>query len=351
MKGGERERRHLRCSVSRRARKDHAVKIRLLTLLTLVAIISLPAAAQVTDTYVVPAAANLSGNFGTRWMTQFSVFNPHLDYPLTVSVTYIPTGGGQGIEELIDIPANSLAYSDNILSELFEVSGGGALLVASFPEDNPGVPNDVLSRAFLVTSNTYNNASSGTYGQTIPGSWTGLLDFESDEISAVAHGIRNSTRTGWRTNVGGVNLGRCTATLRINVYDANGNKILNQAPLILPPLGHFQDSLPVQVEAGTVEFFLDDPCAGDDERYAVVFPYTSTIDQLSGDPTYQTPALLAPKDILALSAASTKTAAAFDPTNVGKKIDSGYARGVRALADRRGTAKLVRTEKGMRVTR
>jgi len=306
----------------------------------------IPAAAQVNDTYVIPAAANSAGNFGTRWMTQFSVFNPQLDWPLVVSITYIPTGGGQGIEELIEIPANSLAYSDNLLDDLFGVSGGGSLLVATFPEDNPNVPDDVISRAFLVTSNTYNNSRSGTFGQTIPGVWAGLLDYDSDGISAVAHGIRNIQSLGWRTNVGAVNLGRCTARLLVSVYDADGRRILNQRVMSIPPLGHIQEGLPVQVESGTVEFFLEDPCVNDDNAYAVVFPYTSTIDQLSGDPTYQSPTLLAsPSSIF------SKAGFKLDPTNIGKKIDSSFARGVRTQAERRGKAKLMRSEKGWQIAR
>ena len=315
-------------------------------LLTLLLLAALPAAAQVNDTYVIPAAANTPGQFGTRWMTKFSVFNPQLDWPLVVSVTYIPTGGGTGIEELIELPPNSLAYSDNILGDLFGVTGGGSLLVATFAEDNPRVPNDVVSRAFLVTTNTYNNSRTGTYGQTIPGVWAGLLDFDTDGISAIAHGITNSTRLGWRTNIGAVNLGRCTAHLLISVYDADGRRLLNQERFSVPPLGHIQDSLPIQIESGTIEFFLDDPCANAENAYAVVFPYTSTIDQLSGDPTYQSPTLLAsPGSIFA------KAGFKVDPTNVGKKIDSSYARTVRAQAERRGIAKLVRSEKGWQITR
>jgi len=134
----------------------------------------------------------VAGNFGTRWLTQFSVFNPQLDHPLTVSVTFLPTGGGTGIERTFTVPANGTVLSDNILDDLFGLkTGSGGLLVATFPEDNPKVPNDVLSRSFLITTNTYNNVASGTYGQTIPGVWAGLQDFTNDGISAVAHGIRN----------------------------------------------------------------------------------------------------------------------------------------------------------------
>ena len=245
------------------------------------------ASAQIFDTYVIPVSGNVPGAFGTRWMTQFSVFNPQ-QYDLHVSVTLVPTGGGQGATALIRVPANSLAYSDNILKDLFNLSGSGALLVATFPEDNPGVPDKALDRSFALSTETYNNAPSGTYSQTIPGTFAGLMDFNFDGITAVAHGIRNLASAGWRTNVGAVNLGRSNVTLRVSVYDADGRTIVSKAPLDLPPLGHRQAPLPVEVNIGTIEFFVDDP-----SQQAVVFPYSSTIDQFSGDPRYQSPVLLA----------------------------------------------------------
>lgn len=320
---------------------------RLLLIATILCLASLPATAQVNDTYIITGAANGNGQNGTRWLTQFSLFNPHLDYELRVSVTLLPTGGTPGIEKLVRVPANSITYSDNLITDLFGLSSGsGSLLVATFAEDNIGVPNDVLSRSFLVTSNTYNDARTGTFGQTVPGVWAGLFDFDTDGISAVSHGIRNSNQSGWRTNIGAANLGRCNVTLRVSVYDADGHTILNQAPFVLPPLGHFQDSLPVAVEAGSVEFFVDDPCATSNENYAVVFPYTSMIDNFSGDPTYQTPTLLASANVLFAKAQAAK----HDPTSVGKKIDSSYARGVRATAERQGEALLRRDAKGWRIT-
>jgi hypothetical protein len=291
----------------------------------LLAVVSLPLAAQINDTYVIPVTANLAGSFNTRWLTQFSVFNPQLDYPLTVSVTFLPTGGGTGMERTFTVPANGTALSDNILDDLFGIkNGSGALLVATFPEDNPKVPNDVLSRSFLITTSTYNNVASGTYGQTIPGVWAGLQDFTSDGISAVAHGVRNIARLGWRTNVGAVNLGRSNVTLRVNIYDGSGKTILKNAPLDIPPLGHRQASLPAEVDGGSVEFFVDDPT-----HQAVVFPYSSTIDQLSGDPTYQGPTLLASAKVLFKMGLP-------QPSTLGRKIDTEFARGIRDTAARLG---------------
>jgi len=283
--------------------------------------------AQLNDTYVIPVAGNTPGAFGTRWMTQFSVFNPQ-SYELKVSITFVPTLGGKGLEALIRVPANAVAFSNNVLNDVFNVSGSGALLVATFAEDNPGVKDDVISRAFLVTTNTFNNSSSGTFGQTIPGVWAGVMDFNTDGITAVAHGIRNLSRQGWRANVGAVNLGRTSVTMRLNVYDIDGNTIAKNVPFTIPPLAHMQDTLPVQVDRGAIEFFVDDST-----KQAVVFPYVSVIDQLSGDPTYQSPTLLATPHALFGKAA-------IDPTAIGRKIDNSFARGVRATADRIGEVEL-----------
>ena len=295
-------------------------------------LIATAAVAQINDTYIIPAAGNTAGAFNTRWATQFSLFNPQ-SYALRVSVTYVPTLGGQGVEKIVNVPANAVAFSDNVLADLFQREGGGALLVATFPEDNPGVPDSIVARAFLVTSNTFNNSRSGTYGQTIPGVWAGLQDFTKDGISAVAHGIRNLQSQGWRTNVGAVNLGRSSVRMRLNVYDINGHTIASNIPFNIPPLAHLQDTLPVQVDRGSVEFFIDDPLANDANNSAVVFPYVSVIDNLSGDPSYQSPTLLATPNVLFKKGV-------LEPTSIGKKIDTNFARPIRNAAVSLGEGEL-----------
>src|SRR5262249_19844555 len=120
----------------------------ILRLAAVLLFIALPLAAQVNDTYVIPAVANTPGSFGTHWMTQLSIFHPQLDYALTVQVLYLPTGGGSVIGQKITVQPNSTTLVDNSLSEIFHRSGSGAYVIAAFPEDNPGVPDDVVSRAF-----------------------------------------------------------------------------------------------------------------------------------------------------------------------------------------------------------
>jgi hypothetical protein len=273
----------------------------------------------VNDTYVIPAVANAPGSFGTQWMTQISIFNPQLDYSLKVSVSYLPTGGGKGLEALITVPANGVAFADNSLLEIFNRSGSGAYVIATFPEDNPGVPNDIVSRSFLVNTNTFNlQRDGGTMGQTIPGVWTGLQDYTSDGISAISHGVRQISSAGWRTNFGAVNLGNTAATLRINIYDRDGKTLVKDRAYTIPAQGHAQFGLPVEVNQGSVEFFVDDAT-----KKAVVFPYTSTLDRFTNDPMYQNPLLLASAKLLFGKRA-------VDPTAVGKRITLEEARAVRA---------------------
>jgi hypothetical protein len=287
--------------------------------LLLLVLFALPLAAQVNDTYVIPAVANTPGSFGTQWMTQLSIFNPQLDYSLTVRVLYLPTGGGETIGQKITVAPNSTALTDNSLSEIFHRSGSGAYVIATFPEDNPGVPDDVISRAFLVNTNTFNKQSDGgTMGQTIPGVWAGLQDYATDGISAIAHGLRHLSAFGWRTNFGAVNLGGTPVSLRIRVYDRNGNTLVKDRVYTVPAQGHMQTSLPVEVDQGSMEFFVDDAT-----QKAVVFPYTSTLDRFTNDPMYQTPVLLASAKLLFGKKA-------IDPTAIGRKITVEDARALLA---------------------
>jgi hypothetical protein len=289
---------------------------------------ALPLAAQLNDTYVVPAVGNAPGANNTNWATSLSLFNPHLDYDLKVSLLLIPSGGGNAMEALVSVPKNSTVVSDNVVGEVFRVSGTGALFAATFPEDNPGVEDSVIARSFLVIAKTFNNATTGTFGQTVPGIWTGLQDLDTDGISSVAHNITDN-KTSFRTNIGAVNLGACDVTMYVTIYDANGKSLKTDVPFTIPKFGHFQDRLPVNVDRGSVEFYVDDPCASDQNNFAVVFPYTSTIDNKSGDPSYQSPVLLATPT--ALYKAAGKGA---DPTTLGKKIDTSFARRLRATATR-----------------
>ena len=102
-----------------------------------------------------------------------------------------------------------------------------------------------------------------------------------------------------------------------------------------------QDALPITVDRGSIEFFVDDPCVKNANDAAVVFAYTSTIDQLSGDPSYQSPVLLADPKVIFAKKIET----------IGKKLTNERARQIRDSANNAGEARLVRDASGYRITR
>lgn len=296
------------------------------SLTVLLSFLALPLLGQVNDTYVIPVVGDTAGANNTRWATELHVFNPQA-YQLTVTAVFLPTGGAAGERVDFDVASNSTAYSENVLADVFRRSGTGSLLLATFPEENPGVPDDIVSLSFLVNSKTFNNANSGTFGQTIPGVWAGL---QNDGITAIANGVRNFgvfSATGYRTNIGAVNLGDFSATLRVSVYDDEGRTLLSGAPFTLPPMGHIQDRLPVEVDHGSVEFWVE----GSDP---VVFAYASVVDNRSGDGAYINPVLLATPAVVFPKTASL--------TDLGFKINTEVARRIAAKATHLGKVSMPR---------
>lgn len=295
----------------------------------LVFLSALPLFAQVNDTYVLPIVGNAVGQANIRWISEFHLFNPQA-HDLTVTLIFLPTHGEQAQLVTFDVDPNATAFSENLLSDVFVTDGTGSvtgsLLVAVLPENNRHISDDVLARAVLVNSRAYYRAASGTYGQHLRGVWTGLQDYSTDGVTAIASGIRNEGTlgvTGYRTNIGAVNLGRYSATVYVSVYDEDGRTVRSNIPLEVPPQGHIQDRLPVTVDHGSVEFLVEDRF-----QDAVVFAYASVVDNRTADGVYIEPVLLASPGFL-----YGKT---VRPAEIGKKIDSEVARRIARTAVHRG---------------
>ena len=266
-------------------------------------LVAVPLSAQVSDVYIVPAAADTPGASGTYWMTDFHVMNPQA-YPLRATLVYLPTGGAVGSTFKFDIGANETVWADNIVAEFESPVATGSLLLAVLPEDNPSVPivelEDYLDLSLVLQTRTFNTSASGTLGQGIPGAITGLLDLELDGLSAIATGIRNfgssgPVASGFRANVGALNLGQSSVTLHVTTFNADGDEV-NSSPFILPPEGHWQALLPVTIDHGSIEFWVVDPEPNVDD---FVFPYVSIVDNRTGDATYIEPKLLASPSFIA----------------------------------------------------
>lgn len=311
-----------------------------LLLAGLLCLIALPVFAQVSDTYVIPAVGKVQGGAGTNWLSDVYIMNPQ-PHALNVSVVFLPTLSGFQYEVIVPVPANATAFIDDVVATLFSKATTGSLLLATFPEDNPGVPDTLIDRAFLVNSKTFNSLSSGTFGQSIEGSFTGLFDLRYDGITAIASGAQNwgtNRVNGFRTNVGATNLGVSDVTMRVYVYDAAGNKV-SDIPFYLLPKTHMQQALPITLQEGSLEFVIEnDPYWDHPDDYAIVFPYASIVDNRTGDPIYIKPTLLATSGTLYGKSAAAAAALLQNP---GRKLTLDDARRVAKGATSLGEVKLV----------
>ncbi len=307
-------------------------------------LLAAPASAQVYDTFVIPVVGNTTGGGGTVWGTEFALFNPQ-PHTLFISVTFLPSGLDQGSEVLVEVPSNQTFSVTNAVWDLYRRSGTGSLLLATFVEDNPHVIDPtIINLSFVVQTRTYNDAFSGTYGQGIPGVIAGMMDFPTEQLSAVASGVNNFgsiSLSGFRTNIGALNLGRFEVRILVNVYDEAGRIVAQDLAFDVPPLAHFQDALPVGVRGGTLEFFVFDPGANDPDNFALVFPYVSVVDNKSGDGTFINPVLLASPGYL-----YGKQAKGISTTEIGKKIDKVIAKRARDKSEQLGNLRMVPDETG-----
>ena len=239
---------------------------------------ALPAAAQLSADWMVPAAAHNPGARETFWMTDLSLHNPH-EYDLDVVVQALPSE-----TENFQVPTMNLTLAPWQTLNLWDVLGPGnfdlAGTAAILAYADPALACDPIETChFLVTSRTYTPDASGRgeFGLTVPG--TGVEGSTDWESLAYAAGILNDD-TFFRCNAGVASWTPEWTTVRLDIQDADG-RIVESVYFDVPPYGHIQRRIAPSGEGGSLVFYLD---AGPGD--ALVFPYATVINQETGDASY-----------------------------------------------------------------
>ncbi|MGV8039065.1 MAG: WD40/YVTN/BNR-like repeat-containing protein [Thermoanaerobaculaceae bacterium] len=223
-------------------------------------------------TYVVRTAAHTPGKLGTFWLTDLELRNRG-PAAATVNLYFLEKlkDNSGAVGRTFPVATNRSLRLVDVLGAQFGVTGSsGAILVGS---DQP----------LLVTSRTYNSASSGTYGQYVEGT-PASRGVVQDEVVRLVQLTQNAT---YRTNVGFASTSASATQGVVELYLANGTK-LGERPFFLQPWGAFQeDGIFTKVTGQAV-----------DDGYALVrvttagariFPYASVVDGRTGDPVCAVP--------------------------------------------------------------
>jgi PKD repeat protein len=221
--------------------------------------------------YLVPTSAHKDGYNGTHWATDVAITNPGLAD--AVVRLYFMKGwqdnSGSAAHPVVVPLRRSLKLVDVVQTTFLETSASGAFLVAA------DVP-------LIVTSRTYNLTEGGSYGQYVEGYplAQGAATGQTAWLTQLPQSA--TTDTGFRTNVGVVNVTGQPIVVDISLSAADG-VWLGTKTVVLNPFDFqqvdriFTQFAPLGVDNGYALLTTS-------TQRALFFAYASVIDNQTGDP-------------------------------------------------------------------
>lgn len=178
-----------------------------------------PNAVGAVSHLLLPTSANVQGQFGAYFKTKVSIFN-------AVNASYAIRAGlsdtsGEITHAFISIGPGETVTFNNILSEVFGYTGGGAI----------DLDSGNSSLRFVV--------SSQVYVDTINGRYTTSVQF-ADDLGAITPSrpgyiVGISVNASRRTNVGCASNSGFSQTVSFQAFDANNVAVGSPVAFVLPP--------------------------------------------------------------------------------------------------------------------
>jgi zinc metalloprotease ZmpB len=223
------------------------------------------------DSLTVPVATHGAGAMGTDFRTDLTIFNRSLR-SASVSIFFTPVGTS-GIEQFsvvrVEIEPGQTVSLDDVVARTFRATGPGSLELRG----------DV--GRVDVTSRTYNAREGRTWGQSIP-------SFRVEEGirtggTAILPQLMRNVR--YRTNVGFAEMTGQGGEAEITVFDGGGS-VVETRRYAVAPFGHVQ--VPLLETSGAEGDALRAEVAVVSGG-AVLLPYASVVDNVSGDAVFVSP--------------------------------------------------------------
>ncbi|MGV8041918.1 MAG: PKD domain-containing protein [Thermoanaerobaculaceae bacterium] len=219
----------------------------------------------VTYRYLIPSVAHLPGAGGTVWRTDVAAVNTAPDRA-TLTLSY---HGPTSLGRTATLTGRGAVEHVNILESLFGMSpasqSSGSLEIAS-------------NRPLAISSRTYNQTPSGTYGQAYPAL------AESDALAPGQAGVLPQLKrsNSFRTNVGIANPGPTPVTVLITLLGATGAQVGSSRTLTAAPGGWAQQYDIFSAAGAGMQAVA---CATVEVSGGRAWAYASLIDSATGDPT------------------------------------------------------------------
>jgi hypothetical protein len=218
--------------------------------------------------YTIPGVADLNNGFAS-WRSDIRIFNP-ASTAADVTLAYYPQGGAATPQAVtLSVGAGEVKAIDNALQTLYGLTNSGGALVVSTANNS----------TLTVTARTYNQTSTGTYGQFIP-AVTPLESVGAGERALQILQLESSSA--YRTNLGLVETSGAPATFDITVLP-EGSKVSAKLTMELAANEFRQISL-ADFALGTM--YNTRVTVKVTSGSGRITAYGSVIDQITQDPTY-----------------------------------------------------------------
>ena len=226
--------------------------------------------------WVVPSAVHAPGLNQTRWRTDIWIFNPALT-ALDLDVEFLPEDTNNW---LVDHPALALTIPPLGTAALEDI----LLLIPGVVENDQSVigsvlvgrPPDAAQPAPVITSRTFNQKPTGTFGQFVPAAPVPPNAADRLFLTGLSH-TSNS-----RTNIRLANLGTEAVDVTLFVLSAEGHQLGQSVSRTVEPLSTTQiNGIAEAAGAGTdLEIFS----VRVETDVDIVLAWASVIDNQTGDP-------------------------------------------------------------------
>jgi hypothetical protein len=241
-----------------------------------IAAIVVAAAAAISgsaQTLYIPAAANAEGVNQTRWRTDLEV-KAEGEQAATFRIELLESGVDNSAAMSLDgiAGAGSCVRFSNLLETGFGFTGTGALRLTA------------TSGRILATSRTFNDDPHGTYGQTVPAVAEGGSTPFGSRVTLIQLSRSGDPATGFRTNIGLVNVVGRSITVTVDLFLADGSP-LGSITRTLKPFEHRQinDAFHAAGADDVGDGFAVVRTLTDGGRFIA---YASVVDNRSGDAVF-----------------------------------------------------------------
>jgi hypothetical protein len=175
------------------------------------------------NTFWLPVVINASGQAGSQWRSDVGILNGGTS-AATVGLKLYRSGAAP-VSASVNVAAGQQVILRDIVGTTLGATGKGPLEITS-------------DQQLVVTSRTYNDSATGTFGQDYDGfaAGSGLSTGQSAWIGQLTQ------KNPYRTNIGLTNTGVAEAKVSISLYDASGTN-LKTFQVTVAPAGFWQNEV------------------------------------------------------------------------------------------------------------